>query len=100
MLRENDRVAGNDVEHAVDAFDEFGLLTVFRVNCGRQTGGPREIVSAHAVGNGDAHDQPPDPLNAAARFDPSAMDGASSRSALSRTVRCSRGSAASWRTAS
>jgi hypothetical protein len=56
VLREDELPIRDDVEDAVVAPDQLRLdPEVFRES-GRQTGGPRVIVSTHAVGDGDLHD--------------------------------------------
>ena len=55
MLREDKISIYCDIKDAVLAFDEFRFDAELIGNCGRQTGGLREIVSRDAVGNGDFH---------------------------------------------
>src|SRR5215218_9827715 len=43
------------VEHAAAAFDDLRLYPEFLGDFGRQTGGPRQVVSAYAVFDGDMH---------------------------------------------
>ena len=58
MLGEDQSAISDDIEDAVNASDEFGLHPELRGDLGRQTGGPRQIVSTYAVGYGDAHRGP------------------------------------------
>ena len=58
MLGEDQSAISDDIEDAVNASDEFGLYPELRGDLGRQTGGPRQIVSTYAVGYGDAHRGP------------------------------------------
>ena len=55
VLGKNQRAVGGDVEDAVAALDELGLHAELPGNFGRQTGGPGQVVSDYAVGDGDAH---------------------------------------------
>ena len=55
VLGKNQRAVGSDIEDTAAALDELGLHSELPGNFGRQTGGPGQVVSDHAVGDGDAH---------------------------------------------
>jgi hypothetical protein len=55
MLGEDQRAVHLDVEDAAAPADQLGLGTESALKVGRQPGGPRMIVSRHAVLDGDAH---------------------------------------------
>ena len=55
MLGKNDGAVGGDVEDAAATLDELGLHSELPGDLGRQTGGPGQVVSDYAVGDGDAH---------------------------------------------
>ena len=55
VLREDEVAVGDDVEDAAAAFDQLGLDTELALQPGLQTGGLGQVVSLHAVGDGDPH---------------------------------------------
>jgi len=55
VLREDQLAVRGDVENPVVALDELGLRAERLLDLGRHTAGLRQVVSAHAVGDGDAH---------------------------------------------
>ena len=55
VLGEHEPAVGRDVEDAVRAFDELGLDPQCLPDLGRQTDGSRQVISGHAVGDGDFH---------------------------------------------
>jgi len=55
VLGKNQRAVGGHVEHAAATRDELGLHSEPFGDRGRQTGGPGQIVSNRAIGDGDAH---------------------------------------------
>jgi hypothetical protein len=55
VLRIDANVAGKHVEDAAAAANQFRIVPQLRLDLGRQTGGPREIVSDAAVVNDDVH---------------------------------------------
>ena len=55
MLRVDQRAVCRDVEYAGASLDELRLDAELARNIGRQTGGPREVVSLDAVLDRDAH---------------------------------------------
>jgi hypothetical protein len=55
VLGEDELAVGDDVEDAVIALEELRLDAERLPDVGRQTGGPRQIVSAYAVLDGDVH---------------------------------------------
>ena len=55
VLGVDQRPIGSYIEDAAAAFDELRLYAQLLGNFGRQTGGPRQIVSAYAVLDRDAH---------------------------------------------
>jgi hypothetical protein len=55
VLGENLLIAGDDLEDAAAAADELRLDAELRFDFGRQTGGPRKVVSNAAVMDGDVH---------------------------------------------
>ena len=55
VFREYQNAVGDDIEHAVGAFDQLRLRLELLRDLGRQTGGPGQVVSTHAVGDGDMH---------------------------------------------
>jgi hypothetical protein len=57
VLGVDQRAVCGDIEDAAAALDELRLYAQMFGNFGRQTGGPRQIVSAHAVLDRDAHIQ-------------------------------------------
>jgi hypothetical protein len=60
VFREYQGAIGDNVEDADPAGGEFGLHPELLGDCGRQTGSLRQIVSAAAVSDGDAHGRIPD----------------------------------------
>ena len=54
-LREHEAVVHRHLELAAAAGLEFGLDAPVLTNLGRQTGGPWEVVSLHAVADDDPH---------------------------------------------
>lgn len=60
MLREYQSAIGDNVEDADPACGELGLHSQLLRDFGRQTGGLRQIVSAAAVSDGNAHGRFPD----------------------------------------
>ena len=59
VLRVDERAICADVENAAAALNELGLDAELFRYFGRQTGGPRQITSTHAVLNRHSHDQAP-----------------------------------------
>src|SRR5687768_14739725 len=53
------RAVRGDIEYAAAALDQLGLRAELLRDLGRQTGGPRQVVSALAVLDGDAHRRAP-----------------------------------------
>ncbi len=53
----NQLAIGHDVKNATATFDEFDFKSVGFLNCGRQTGGLRGVVSLNAVGDGNLHEE-------------------------------------------
>jgi len=48
-----------DIKNAATAFDELGVDTGRFLDCIRQTGGLRRVVSLNTVSNGYLHQSPP-----------------------------------------
>jgi hypothetical protein len=59
VFRVDQRAVCGDIEYAAAAPDELGLDAELFGDFGRQTGGPGQITSAHAVLDRDAHRQAP-----------------------------------------
>jgi hypothetical protein len=55
VLGEDELAVDGDVEDAAPALLQDGLHPHLPLDFGRQTGGPREVVSGYAVLDGDAH---------------------------------------------
>ena len=55
MLGEHERIIRPDVEYPAAALDEFGIKPQRCLDPGRQTGGPGQVVSFSAIGNGNVH---------------------------------------------
>ena len=51
VLRENEIPIHHNIKDTILAFDKFRLGPELIGNCGRQTGGLRQIVSRYTVGN-------------------------------------------------
>ena len=54
-LREHELAVDDDIEHTTASLDEYRLEGQLASESGRQTGGLREVVSLHAVGDFDRH---------------------------------------------
>ena len=55
LLGEDQLVIDEDVEDASSALDELGVLACLLLDGGRQTGGPRKIISGRAIRDRDLH---------------------------------------------
>jgi hypothetical protein len=55
VLAECRHAVDHDVKHTAGALDQCGIGAESLLQVGRQTGGPRVVVSNHAVGDGDIH---------------------------------------------
>ena len=55
VFREQDLPVHLDVEDTSGALHQQGIETELFLDLGRQPGGPRQVVSAHAVGDRDPH---------------------------------------------
>ena len=55
VFRKNDPAVPDDVENAVVALDQLSVDVQISQDRGRQTGGLRKVVSAHAISNGNGH---------------------------------------------
>ena len=55
VFGEDQLAVHDDVVDAPAPSDELGVEAACLPDCGRQTGGPGEIVSARAVGDADLH---------------------------------------------
>lgn len=58
MLREDQATINFHVKNAALALDQFGIDAIGVFNGGRQTGGLGRVVSHHAIGNLNVHNQP------------------------------------------
>ena len=63
VLAVNDPAVNPYIEDAAGALDQLALDAVFCLNCGRQTGGLRQVVSLHAILDADFHTFSPDFLD-------------------------------------
>jgi hypothetical protein len=54
-FREDHPAVGDDVEDTAAPFDEIRLDAEMLPDCGRQTGGPGQVVSLAAIGDGQVH---------------------------------------------
>src|SRR6187455_3044742 len=55
VFRVDEDTVSLDIEYATAALDELRLHAKLARNVGRQTGGPRQIVSLHTVLDGNVH---------------------------------------------
>ena len=58
MLREDQATINFHVKNAALALDQFGIDAIGVFNGDRQTGGLGRLVSHHAIGNFNVHNQP------------------------------------------